>query len=83
MGFSKYYIERDKGLNHDLSTFWRWDIVDNFNDKIKFEIINELGLMDKVKNYGWKSLTAKETGRIGGLITKRKKIMQIDKGQQI
>lgn len=57
--------------------------MENFNEKIKYEIINELGLLDKVKSFGWKSLTAKETGRIGGLITKRKKIMQTDKGQQI
>ena len=57
--------------------------MENFNDKIKYGIINELGLLDKVKNYGWKSLTAKETGRIGGLMTKKKKTMQTDKGQQI
>ena len=43
------------------------------NDKMKFEIAEELGLMDKVNNTGWKSLTAKESGRIGGLMTKRKR----------
>jgi small acid-soluble spore protein F (minor alpha/beta-type SASP) len=58
-------------------------MVENFNDKIKYEIINELGLLDKVKSYGWKSLTAKETGRIGGLITKKKKTIQADKGQPV
>ena len=41
------------------------------NDKLKFEIAEELGLMDKVKNGGWKSLTAKESGKIGGIMTKR------------
>ena len=40
---------------------------------LKFEIASELGLADKVINGGWRSLTAKECGRIGGLITKRKK----------
>ena len=40
---------------------------------LKFEIASELGLADKVINGGWRSLTAKESGRIGGLITKRKK----------
>lgn len=65
------------------TTFWRWHLVENFNDKIKFEVINELGLLDKVKNFGWKSLTAKETGRIGGLITKKKKIMQTNESQQV
>ena len=43
-------------------------------EKIKYEIAKELGLLDKVLENGWKSLTAKETGRIGGLITKRKKM---------
>lgn len=42
-------------------------------EKLKYEIAQELGLMDKVNKMGWKSLTAKETGKIGGLMTKRKK----------
>lgn len=53
-------------------------------DMLKYEVAEELGLLDKVKKYGWKSLTAKETGKIGGLITKRKKnIIGFEKGQQI
>lgn len=43
---------------------------------LKLEIAEELGLSDKVKAQGWKSLTAKESGRIGGLMTKRKREMQ-------
>ncbi|MCL2618875.1 MAG: alpha/beta-type small acid-soluble spore protein [Defluviitaleaceae bacterium] len=43
------------------------------NDALKYEIAEELGLLDKVKNLGWKSLTARESGRIGGIMTKRKK----------
>lgn len=43
------------------------------NEKVKYEIAEELGLLDRVMEGGWKSLTSKETGRIGGLITKRKK----------
>ena len=43
---------------------------------MKFEIATELGLADKVINGGWRSLTAKESGRIGGLITKRKREMK-------
>ena len=50
---------------------------------LKYEVAAELGLFEKVKQYGWKSLTAKETGKIGGMITKRKKMMQSDKSQQI
>lgn len=42
-------------------------------EKLKYEIAEELGLLDKVKEEGWRSLSAKETGRIGGLITKRKR----------
>lgn len=42
-------------------------------DRMKFEIASELGLADKVVAGGWRSLTAKESGRIGGLITKRKR----------
>ncbi|RHT57635.1 small, acid-soluble spore protein, alpha/beta type [Clostridium sp. AM29-11AC] len=45
-------------------------------EQLKFEIARELGLDDKVINGGWKSLTSKESGRIGGLITKRKREMQ-------
>ena len=41
--------------------------------KIKYEIAEELGLLDKVMADGWKSLSSKETGRIGGLITKKKR----------
>ena len=43
------------------------------NMKLKYEIAEELGLMDKVKSGGWKSLTARESGQIGGIMTKRKK----------
>lgn len=43
------------------------------DDKLKYEIAEEIGLLDKVKTQGWKALTAKETGRIGGLMTRRKR----------
>ena len=42
-------------------------------DKLKLEIAEELGLGDKVIKGGWRSLTAKESGRIGGLITKKRR----------
>lgn len=42
-------------------------------EQLKYEIAGELGLLDRVLESGWKSLTAKETGRIGGLMTKKKK----------
>ena len=42
-------------------------------EELKYEIAEELGLLDKVLSEGWKSLSAKETGRVGGLMTKRKR----------
>ena len=43
------------------------------HDIMKYEIAEELGLMDKVNSTGWKSLTAKESGRIGGILARRKR----------
>ena len=36
------------------------------SERVKYEIAEELGLLD-----GWKSLSSKETGRIGGIISKK------------
>ena len=40
---------------------------------MKYEIAEELGLTEKVKKVGWKGLTAKESGRIGGIMGKKKR----------
>ena len=53
----------------------------NNNDKLKYEVMTELGLFEKVRKYGWKSLSAKETGKIGGLVTRRKKLLE-NKGRE-
>lgn len=42
-------------------------------DRLKYEIAQELGILDKVLEKGWKSLSAKETGRIGGLMARKRK----------
>lgn len=42
-------------------------------EQLKYEIAEELGVLSKVLEGGWKSLSAKETGRIGGLMTKRRR----------
>jgi hypothetical protein len=42
-------------------------------DLLKNEIAQELGLWEKIKQYGWGELTAEETGRIGGIMTSRMK----------
>ena len=47
-------------------------------EQLKFEIAQELGLDGKVMENGWRSLTAKESGKIGGLITKRKREMKAE-----
>lgn len=39
----------------------------------KYELAKELGIYDKVLEKGWGSLTAKETGRLGGVIGKKKR----------
>lgn len=56
--------------------------IETIEDKWKYEIASELGLLDKVMKDGWGALTAKETGRIGGLITVRKKKMKKEKNQK-
>lgn len=47
--------------------------IETENDKLKYEIAKELGLMDKIEEVGWADLTAKESGRIGGIMTARKR----------
>ncbi len=42
-------------------------------DILKFEIAQELGLDEKVREKGWKSLTSKESGKIGGIMSARLK----------
>ena len=42
------------------------------NERLKFEITEELGLLEKVEELGWKGLTARETGRIGGRMNQKK-----------
>lgn len=50
------------------------------SERMKYEIAEELGLLDRVLENGWKTLSAKETGRIGGVMNSRKKCQNyIDK----
>lgn len=48
------------------------------DEQLKYEVAEELGLLPKVLESGWKSLSAKESGRIGGIITRKKKEMKVD-----
>ena len=52
------------------------------DESLKYEVARELGLMDKVNQFGWKGLSPKETGRIGGLMTKKKRISKNVESQQ-
>jgi len=45
---------------------------------VKYEIAKELGLFDRVMQNGWGSLSAKETGRIGGILAKRRKAKNLE-----
>ena len=49
------------------------------NDLMKLEIARELGVTDKIAAAGWGSLTAKESGRIGGIMASRKRAKKADK----
>lgn len=51
----------------------------NDAEKMKYEVAEELGLLDKVLKDGWRSLTSKETGKIGGLVTKKRREMRVEK----
>lgn len=62
-----------KTLNKDkeVQAYLKGELTEE--EKLKYEIAGELGLLDRVLENGWKSLSAKETGRIGGLMTRRRK----------
>lgn len=57
--------------------------IEMIREKLKYEIADELGLRDKVNKEGWGGLTAEETGRIGGIMTRRKKELKIPTNDQI
>ncbi|EEG76113.1 small, acid-soluble spore protein, alpha/beta type [Dethiobacter alkaliphilus] len=48
-------------------------------EKMKLEIADELGLGDKVKEKGWENLTARETGRVGGVMSRRLRDKKLQK----
>jgi len=56
---------------------------EKMREKIKYEIAEELGLIDKVEEFGWSGLTAEETGRIGGIMTRKKKMLNLPKNRDI
>lgn len=57
--------------------------MEKLREEMKYEIAKELGLSSKVDKVGWGGLTAEETGRIGGIMTKIKKDRNIPKNKEI
>ena len=60
------------------------DKTDDFTKLLlKLEAAEELGLKKKIKEKGWGGLTAEETGKLGGYITKKiKKNSQEEKADK-
>lgn len=50
-------------------------------EELKLEIAAEIGVYDKVIEQGWRSLSAQESGRIGGIMTGRKKKKRAETNQ--
>lgn len=52
-------------------------------DRLKLEIARQLGLLERVRREGWGSLSAKECGQVGGLLSRlmkeRNATGQVDK----
>ena len=48
-------------------------------EKRKYEIAEELGLLDQVLEKGWKSLSARESGKIGGILSREQRNMESEK----
>lgn len=40
-------------------------------ERMKWEVAEELGLLDKVRSRGWGGLSAAESGRVGGIMKRR------------
>ena len=45
----------------------------SYEDRLKYEVARELGLLPKLKQVGWAGLSAAESGRIGGLLGAKKR----------
>lgn len=49
----------------------------------KWEIALELGYFDKIVEGGWKSLTSRESGRVGGILASGKRKKQVDNPEKV
>lgn len=49
-------------------------------ERLKYEVAEEIGLADKVRQYGWRKPDCQgEPGGIGGLMTKKRREMKQNK----
>jgi small acid-soluble spore protein F (minor alpha/beta-type SASP) len=39
-------------------------------EKLKYEVAEELGLEEKIQTKGWENMTARETGKVGGQMSR-------------
>jgi len=40
-------------------------------EALKYEVAEELGFGEKLKDKGWENMTARETGRVGGQMSRK------------
>ncbi|MCD8052599.1 MAG: alpha/beta-type small acid-soluble spore protein [Lachnospiraceae bacterium] len=52
-------------------------------DKVKLEIAEEIGVFDKVVAGGWRCLSARESGRIGGILSRRRRQERAQKSESV
>jgi hypothetical protein len=45
---------------------------------LKIEVARELGLWEKVQQVGWGGLTAAESGRVGGMMTRKQRQRELE-----
>lgn len=65
----------EEKLEKDRKELRNWRSLPE-KERLKYEIAEELGLLERVEECGWRGLSAQETGRIGGLMTKRRRMME-------
>jgi len=40
-------------------------------DEVKYEVADELGLLEKIRTQGWGDMTTREVGRVGGQMVRK------------
>ena len=66
----KNYVKKYANKDKEVEAYKSGNLTPE--EQTKYEIAQELGILDKVLVGGWKSLSAKETGRIGGIMARKK-----------